>query len=229
MPETKIYVIGDSHARMMQKASRRIDPTALEFRPFGAVKQSLNPHHRLSRDMTSIELLEEHWRERSLPFSPDDLGNPSVRYYISLPFNVYPMLRRIDVGAYTLSVSDSRRAFLSRAAREALFVRRNRMAISLVTDMMKIGLSVGAIESPRPFADAPLSEIDNDMIVELSNQYYEYTQKQLLKAGATVIGQPTSTIDGSGQTKAEFRSSEDNQHGNMQYYSMVVSTIGYSD
>lgn len=225
MPDRIVYVIGDSHSEMLRTTSKELGLSNLIFRPFGAVKQSINQHHRLSPDGRSIQLLEENWREKSLPFSSEDLKNQNVRYYISLPFNVFPLLRRIDTHKFTISPQDSERAYLSKAAQEALFARRNKLSIALIADMIKIGLKVTAIESPRPFADAPISQTDNDTIVKLSNRYYANTRDRLVAAGAGVVRQPNSTIDETGQTLAEYRRPEDNQHGNRVFYEMVLRDV----
>lgn len=225
MPEKRIYIVGDSHSQMLRSAAKGIELSNVTFMPFGAVKQSVKPHHRISSDLRSIQLLEENWQVKSLPISADDMYNDDVHYYISLPFNVFPLARRIDTQKYTISPLDTDRAYLSKNAQDVLFERRNKLAIGLIADMVKIGLKVTAVESPRPFVDAPLSEFDNDTVIEISNRYYRRTREDLVAVGARVVGQPQSTMDQSGQTLAKYRSEADNQHGTAEFYSLLLNDI----
>ncbi len=223
----KIYVIGDSHAVQLNRADRRVGGTGIAFQPFGAVKQSINPHHKVAADGKSIDLLEQNWQVRSLPISGSDLFNHEAIYYISLPFNVFPLLRTTDTTKFTIDTTDRTRDFLSVTAQRALFARRNKLAVALAGDMVKIGLNVVAIENPRPFVGADQTQADNDMLLDLSSRYYDWTNVLLEQENVRVLHQPQHTREGTHQTAAKYLDENDpsKQHGNGSYYEIVLSAI----
>lgn len=223
----KIYVIGDSHAVQLSRTDRRIGGTGVMFHPFGAVKQSINPHHKLGAGGKSIDLLEQNWQVRSLPISDADLFDQETIYYISLPFNVFPLLRTTDTTKFTIDPTDRKRDFLSVTAQRALFARRNKLALAMVSDMAKIGLNVVVIENARPFVGADQTQADNDMLLNLSSRYYDWTNSLLERENVRVLHQPQHTREGMHQTAAKFLDENDpsKQHGNGSYYEIVLSSI----
>ncbi|MDZ4095331.1 MAG: hypothetical protein U1D35_10550 [Paracoccaceae bacterium] len=219
----KLYIIGDSHAEMCRRVAARTklvsDACQIVYRPFGAVKQGIRLHHRL--DGKAITLLEDNWREKTLPFDPADIGSAEVGYCLSLPFNSLPMLRLMQPQRFTFFRADPRRAFLSKQAMRELILRRNQLGVALARDMVGIGLNTFVMEAPRPFENHEYVSENQASFDLLCQEFYRQTTESLLAVGAQIIGQPAQTINPQGRTRGEF-SEGDQQHGTPAYYGLQI-------
>lgn len=214
----KVYIVGDSHSESMRRANWKIEVpgTQLIWRPFGAVKQGINAHHR--RDNDVLHLLENNWRENKIPFEASDRGNPNVVYALHLPFNGLPLLRALQTDTNTTDPFDEERYYLSASTVAALVSRRNRLGVAMVRDMVAIGLRTYVFEAPRPFVGHNYVDSNQKTFCDVTHAFWSQTRTAILEVGAEVVPQPLDSLTEDGDGTLSRFSAGDGQHASQDFY-----------